>query len=168
MKNICEGKSVSLSAIQERILNPSKGCQHTQAKVLEILSSLALKVAQKHADSVCLALGIECLEFYHSINEKDLLMAKIAVNRSWENYMEIGVKLIKEDFRLLEQKKVLSAYFHYKAIDANHNPIMIPRVIPETKEECKRFREAEIRRSFRFSSKKLKKRISPHIFYVSR
>ncbi len=65
--------------------------------------------------------------------------------------MEIGVKVVAEDFRTLDQKDILSAYFTFVAIDDNHQPVEVIPVIPETPEQIKRFEQAERRRQYRLS-----------------
>ena len=59
--------------------------------------------------------------------------------------MEIGLTVDAEEFRLLERKKVLRAYFLF-SLDPYQKVI---RVVPETKEEWKRFFQAEMRRKLR-------------------
>ena len=68
--------------------------------------------------------------------------------------MEVGVKVIAEDFRTLEQKDIFSAYFTFVAVDDDHKPVEIVPVIPETPEQVKRFHEAEERRQMRLAQKR--------------
>jgi acyl-CoA hydrolase len=65
--------------------------------------------------------------------------------------MEIGVKVLAEDFRTLAQKHILSAYFTFVPIDDNHKPVPVQPVIPETPDQIRRYEEAEIRRQHRIS-----------------
>ena len=58
-------------------------------------------------------------------------------------------KVIAEDFRTLEQKDILSAYFTFVAMDEENNPVEIIPVVPETSEQIKRFEAAEKRRQYR-------------------
>jgi acyl-CoA hydrolase len=67
--------------------------------------------------------------------------------------MEIGVKVLAEDFRTLVQKHILSAYFTFVAIDEQHKPVPVIPVIPETPEQMRRFEEAEQRRQHRLKGK---------------
>jgi len=67
--------------------------------------------------------------------------------------MEIGVKVIAEDFRTLEHKDILSAYFTFVAVDDDHKPIEIIPVIPETPDQLMRYDEAEARRRYRLGHK---------------
>jgi acyl-CoA hydrolase len=69
--------------------------------------------------------------------------------------MEIGVKVIAEDFRTLEQKDILSAYFTFVAMDDELKPVEIIPVLPETTEQVARFKAAEKRRQYRLSHQKI-------------
>ena len=44
-----------------------------------------------------------------------------------------------------------SAYLVFVAVDAEGKPRAVPQVVPETDEELRRMREAEIRRSHRLA-----------------
>ena len=59
------------------------------------------------------------------------------------------VKVIAEDFRTLDQKDILSAYFTFVAVDDDHKPVEVIPVIPETPEQIRRYEEAEKRRTHR-------------------
>jgi acyl-CoA hydrolase len=65
--------------------------------------------------------------------------------------MEIGVKVIAEDFRTLEQKDILTAYFTFVAMDDELKPVEIIPVVPETQEQIVRYKAAEKRRQYRLS-----------------
>jgi len=67
--------------------------------------------------------------------------------------MEIGVKVFAEDFRTLEQKHILSAYFTFVAMGDDNKPVEIIPVVPESIEEIRRYREAEERRKARLGEK---------------
>ena len=69
--------------------------------------------------------------------------------------MEIGVKVIAEDFRTLEQKDILSAYFTFVAMDDELKPTEILPAIPETEEQLRRFTAAEKRRHYRLNHRNL-------------
>ena len=77
-----------------------------------------------------------------------------SVNKAWHTSMEVGVKVVAEDFRTLEQKDILTAYFTFVAVDDDQKPVQIAPVIPETDDEQKRFSEAEQRRKFRLAQKR--------------
>ena len=65
--------------------------------------------------------------------------------------MEIGVRAMVEDVREQKLRHVSSAYLTFVAVDRDGNRQVVPQVVPETDEELRRMREAEIRRSHRLA-----------------
>ena len=63
--------------------------------------------------------------------------------------MEIGVKVMAENYKHKGLRHILSAYFTFVAVDEERNPIEVPQVIPETAIEKRRYKEAEARRQRR-------------------
>ena len=118
-------------------------------RILEIVSSYATQVSLNHSGVHCRTAGIDFVRFFSPAKRGDVLTCKASVNRSWKNTMEVGVKVIAEDFRTLEQKHILSAYFTYEAYDSDSRPFPVPFAIWETKEQKRRFVEAEKRRNLR-------------------
>jgi acyl-CoA hydrolase len=148
-----EGKTVSASAISDQVIEiyPDDLNQEGtlfEGRVMQMVNSLALSVARRHTESSCVARGINSLRFLKKAAHGDILLCKASVNRSWPAFLEVGVKVVAEDFRSLEQKDILSAYFTFIAIDDEHQPIEIAPVIPETPEELQRFHDAELRRQY--------------------
>lgn len=149
-----EGKHVSFSAIQDQLIEllcsdfTPQGTLHG-GKVLQIADDLALLVSKRHSGLCCSSIGIDSLRFINPARRGDMLICKAAVNRTWNHCMEVGVKLVSENFRTLEQKDILSAYFTVAALDCDLTPLSIVPVIPESPDEWRRYDEAEERRQLR-------------------
>jgi acyl-CoA hydrolase len=122
-------------------------------RILNLVNNIALKTANKHADVSCHTISIDFVRYYSQIKRGDYLVCKAIVNRVWDNIIEVGAQVIAEDLRSLEIKKILSAYFLFKA-DVMENSFEIPQVIPETVVEKRRFIDAEKRRKIREKRKK--------------
>jgi acyl-CoA hydrolase len=120
-------------------------------KLMQVVDNLAAIVAKRHTGKVCVTLGIDSVRFLNPARHGDILVCKASVNKTWNTSMEVGVKVVAEDFRTLEQKDILSAYFTFVAVDDEHKPIEIVPVIPETPEQLQRFKEAERRRQYRLT-----------------
>lgn len=152
-----EGKPVSASAIVDQVIEvfPNDLNAHGTlfgGRVLQIVDSLAAIVAKRHSGKVCVTLGIDSVRFLNPARRGDILVCMASVNRAWRTSMEIGVKVLAEDFRTLEQKDILSAYFTFVAIDDEHKPVEVLPVIPETSEQMERYRQAEHRRQMRLKA----------------
>ncbi len=153
-----EGKPVSASAIIDQVVEvfPNDLNPHGTlfgGKLMQLVDNLAAIVAKRHSGRVCVTLGIDSVRFLNPARHGDILVCKASVNKTWNTSMEIGVKVIAEDFRSLEQKDILSAYFTFVAMDDELKPVEIIPVVPETSEQIKRFKEAERRREHRLSHK---------------
>lgn len=154
-----EGKPVSASAIIDQVVEvfPNDLNPHGVlfgGKLMQVIDNLAAIVAKRHSGKVCVTLGIDSVRFINPAHHGDILVCKASVNKTWHTSMEIGVKVIAEDFRTLEQKDILSAYFTFVAMDDENKPTEIIQVIPETPDQIKRHNQAEQRRTFRLKHQK--------------
>ena len=152
-----DGKPVSASSITDQVIEvfPNDLNPHGTlfgGRVMQIVDSLAAIVAKRHSGKICVTLGIDSVRFLNPARRGDILVCMASVNKAWHTSMEVGVKVVAEDFRTLEQKDILSAYFTFVAVDDDHKPIEIIPVIPETEEQRKRFEEAEARRQQRLTN----------------
>lgn len=145
-----EGKTVSESAIfNYDIAIDLNHCSPDgtlfEGRFMESVNSLAMMVANRHTGCSCVAIGIDSLRFKKKVARGDILLVFASVNRAWHATLEVGVKVIGEDLRSLDQKDVFSAYFTFAAIDEDHHLVEIAPVIPETPEQIQRYQDAEIR-----------------------
>ncbi len=118
-------------------------------KVLELGDWICGIVAKRHTGCVCVTLGLDSVRFLAPATSGDILVLKASLNRAWNSSMEIGLKVLAEDFRTRERKKIFSAYFTFVALDENKKPTKIPPVTPETEEQKRRYQDAERRRQQR-------------------
>jgi acyl-CoA hydrolase len=119
------------------------------SKILELISSVAKKVAENHAEIKCITQGIDFIRYFSPVKIGDILICKASVNRVWETSMEVGIKVIAEDFRLLEEKRILSAYFTFVGLDDNNKLLKLKPILPQIGLQKKRYIEAEKRRKLR-------------------
>lgn len=146
-----EGRPVSYSAIENQKIELFSEHMNPHGvifggRILEIVNSYAAAVAEKHADAKSKTSGIDFVRFFSLAKRGDILICKASVNRAWETSMEVGVKVIAEDFRSLEQKHILSAYFTFEAYDDDNNKVSVAFVISETEDQKRRYLEAHQRR----------------------
>lgn len=143
-----EGKKVSETAIvAKRIklfyehINPSGII--FGGRILDLINSDAKDVAEAHTESACQLSSINLIRFFSLAKMGDVLICDLSVNRVWEMTLEVGVRVFGEDFRSLEKKHILSAYFTFELLDKERD---IPNLICITKDQKRRFQEAEKRK----------------------
>jgi acyl-CoA hydrolase len=149
-----KGKPVTSSSVIDQVIEvfPNDLNPHGTlfgGRLMQIVDTLAAIVAKRHCGKVCVTLGIDSVRFLTPARRGDILVCKASVNKTWHTSMEIGVKVFAEDFRTLEQKHILSAYFTFVAMGDDDKPVEIIAVVPESDEEKRRYKEAEERRQFR-------------------
>jgi len=117
--------------------------------VMSILDRTALVVAERHSGKTCVTASVDAMHFLGPAKHGDILIFQAAVNRTWRTSMEIGVRVLAEKYSTGERRHIVSAYFTFVAMDEKGAPTEIPAVIPETKEQKRRYEEANDRRERR-------------------
>jgi acyl-CoA hydrolase len=150
-------KPVSASAVNDHVMTvfPNDLNPHGTlfgGRVMEVGDQLCAIVAKRHAGQVCVTLGIDSVRFHASAKHGDIVIFKAAVNRVWRTSMEVGLKVITQDFRTREQKHIVSAFFTFVAVDDQLQPVEIASVIPESDAEKRRFEQAQTRREIRMQA----------------
>lgn len=127
--------------------------------IMATLDRIALVVAERHSEHTCVTASVDSMHFLHPAGRGDILLFSAAINRSWHTSMEIGVKVIAENYKTRERHHILSAYFTFVALDDQKLPTSVPQVVPQTPLEKRRYEEAEFRRTQRKQvAQKLKER----------
>jgi len=95
------------------------------------------------------------MAFLAPVKVGDILRATAQVNWAGRTSMEVGVRVETEPWNQAGTAPVhvASAYLVFVAIGPNNVPREIPPLAPQTPDEIRRMREAEIRRSHRLSRK---------------
>lgn len=157
--NISKPRSISYSAINDHtyLLMPSDLNHNNTAfggRIMEIADRVAGTVAMRHSNATCATLLVDSMKFLAPAVQGDLLVFKASLNRVWGSSMEIGIKVYAENTKTDEKKHILSAYFTFVALDENKKSKQIRPVAPKTKEEKRRYKEANKRREQRLKNKK--------------
>src|SRR5690349_20455166 len=107
--------------------------------IMSICDSIALVVAERHSGKTCVTASVDSMHFLAPAEKGDVLLFCAAVNCTWNTSMEIGVKVVAENYKTRERRHVVSAYFTFVALDEEKNPCAIPPILPETPLEKRRF-----------------------------
>lgn len=152
-------KTVAMTAIEDhayRIFSNDLNSYGTVfgGLLMSTADRLALVIAERHSGKTCVTVSVDGFKFLAPAKKGENLIFKGSVNRTWRSSIEIGVKVFSEDSKTLVKKHIISSYFTFVAIDESGAPVKVPPVIPETKEEKRRYAEAQIRKENRLKHAK--------------
>lgn len=111
--------------------------------------------AQRHCQMPVVTASIDDLHFVAPVYKGWIVNLKASLNYVSTTSMEVGVRIDAEN---PIQKKVFhtaSAYLTFVALGADGKPVPVPKVVPETPDQIRRFKAAELRRQHRLERRKL-------------
>lgn len=157
-------RPVSASAVREQVYKvfPNDLNQHSTVfggLIMALMDRVASVVSERHADSVCVTVGVDAVHFLAPAVGGDTLILQASVNRAWSSSMEIGVRVEAERVGEVGRRHILSAYLTFVAMDENRRPRPVPPVVPQSADEVRRYDEAELRRANRLAHAEALKRL---------
>lgn len=121
--------------------------------ILSMMDRTAAVAAIRHARGNCVTVSVDRVDFREPIHVGDLVIMKASVNYAGRTSMEIGVRVEAENMIDGVRRHTNSCYLTFVAIDRNGRPIEVPRVLPETPVEERRFAAAMERRRRRLEER---------------
>jgi acyl-CoA hydrolase len=89
------------------------------------------------------------MTFEHPVVVGNLVTVRACVNAVWRTSMEVGVRVESEDIRTGECLHTSTAYLTMVALNDDGRPTQVAPLAPETPDELRREREAQLRRDNR-------------------
>lgn len=123
--------------------------------VMYLVDTTAGCAAMRHSGGPAVTAALDEMAFLAPVRVGDILRATAQVNWAGRTSMEVGVRVETEPYQQagVEPVHVASAYLVFVAIDEHGEPRAVPPLRPETPDEVRRMREAEIRRTSRLARK---------------
>jgi len=118
-------------------------------KVMHLMDMCAAMAAMRHCRQVVVTASVDHLSFHHPVKVGELMILKASVNYADRTSMEVGVRIEAEHPITGEKRHTSSAYLTFVALDDRGYPTPVPKVMPETECEKRRFQEARKRREER-------------------
>ena len=117
--------------------------------IMAHMDRFAAVVADRHAAGVTVTASVDAVHFIAPARRGDVLIFNASVNRAWNSSMEVGVKVDAQSYDGCNRRHILSAYMTFVALDAAGKPRPVAPLKPETPEEMRRYKEAQLRREQR-------------------
>ncbi len=127
--------------------------------IMKLVDQAAAIVAARHTRKNCVTASVDRFDFISPVFIGNLVFAKASCNYVSNTSMEIGVRIEAECLTTGTHTHVSSAYLTFVALDEEDKPTPVPKLIPETKEEKRRFEDAKKRREIRMQKVKTHKHI---------
>jgi len=121
--------------------------------VLAMMDTAAGIAAFRHARMPAVTASVDRVDFREPIHVGDLVIMKASVNYVGRSSMEVGVRVEAEDLISGRLRHTNSCYLTMVAVDRNGRPIEVPRLIPETADEIRRYAAAQDRRRRRLEER---------------
>ena len=126
--------------------------------ILGMMDTASAVSAIRHARSTCVTASVDRVDFREPIHLGDLVIMKCSVNYVGRTSMEVGVRVEAEDIQTGNRRHTNSCYLTFVAIDRNGRPIEVPRLVPETDDEIRRYEAAKARRQRRLEERRQEKK----------
>ncbi len=105
--------------------------------------------AQRHSGMPVVTASIDALNFVAPVYKGWVVNLQASVNFTSRTSMEVGVRVDAENPIHKKIFHTASAYLTFVALGKDGKPSPVPPVLPETEEQIRRFKAAEIRRQQR-------------------
>lgn len=121
--------------------------------ILAMMDTAAAVSAIRHARASCVTVSVDRVDFREPIHVGELVIMKCSVNFVGRTSMEVGVRVEAEHLLTGVRRHTNSCYLTYVALDGTGSPLEVPKLIPETPEEMRRYEAAKERRRRRLEER---------------
>ena len=122
--------------------------------LMHLCDEVAGIAAVRHSGARVVTAAMDRMSFRHPVFVGQLVTVKATVNAAWRTSMEVGVRIESENVRTGEVLHTSTAYLTMVALDEYGNPTAVPPIKPETPDETRRAREAQLRRDTRLAERR--------------
>jgi acyl-CoA hydrolase len=122
-------------------------------RVMHLIDIAGAIAAHRHCHRQVVTASVDHLDFLNPVRLGELIVLEAQVNRAFHTSIEVGVEVYSENFSAGTRKHTTTAFLTFVSIDEEGRPCAVPAVIPKTKEERRRYREAGERREARLAAR---------------
>ena len=117
--------------------------------LLKYLDEVAYACASRYAGGYVVTLSVDQVTFRQPIHVGELVTFLASVNYTGRSSIELGIKVITEDIHKKLVRHTNSCFFTMVAIDEQGKTVEVPKLVPSTENEKRRFANAQERRAIR-------------------
>jgi acyl-CoA hydrolase len=119
--------------------------------IMKLCDDLAAIAATRMANGRVVTATVDGMKFISPVHVGDVVTLRGRVNAAWRTSMEVGVRVESENVREGTVRHVCTAYLTMIALDEEEKPTPIRSLVPVTREDERRHREANLRREVRLA-----------------
>ena len=117
--------------------------------IMKLCDQVGGIAAIRHSGTRVVTAGMDRMNFLQPVFVGELVTVRASVNAAWRTSMEVGVRVEKENVLTRETLHTSTAYLTFVALDEEGRPAPVPAVDPQTEDQERRAREAQLRRDNR-------------------
>ncbi len=121
--------------------------------ILSMMDTAAAVCAIRHARATCVTVSVDRVDFREPIHVGELVIMKCSVNFVGRTSMEVGVRVEAEHLLTGVRRHTNSCYLTYVALDATGRPVEVPRLLPQSTADVRRYEAAAERRRRRLEER---------------
>jgi acyl-CoA hydrolase len=121
--------------------------------IMYLCDEVAGIAAVRHSGCRVVTVAMDRMTFLQPVLVGHLVTVKATVNAAWRSSMEVGVRVEAENIRTGETTQTSTAYLTVVALDDEGRPTTVPPIAPESPDEERRAREAQLRRDNRLAER---------------
>lgn len=118
--------------------------------ILGLMDKIAYTCAATHAKGYCVTASVDSVDFMNPVEVGELLTLYASVNYVGSSSMEVGIKVVSEDFKRGIVKHTNTSYFTMVALnEETRQPTRVAGLLLEDDEEIRRFVMGKLRKKLR-------------------
>lgn len=118
-------------------------------RVMHFIDLAAAITCARHAGHVAVTASMDSVDFRHPIRVGQVIQLQARLNWAGSTSMEVEVQVFCQDMRAGTRVLTSTAFLTFVALDDEGHPVRVPPLVLTTRDEERRFREAEERRAER-------------------
>jgi acyl-CoA hydrolase len=123
--------------------------------ILSLMDKIAYTTAASHSRAYCVTASVDSVNFVNPVDVGELVTLMASINYVGRSSMEVGIKVMSEDFKRGIEKHTNTSYFTMVAIDeTTRESTPVPGLILEENIEVERFIWGKFRKQYRADYKK--------------